>query len=412
VSKRRLVITAVTVQGLSQRQAAAVYGVSQGWVSRVLARWRVEGEAAFEPRSRRPRSSPSAMSQQVVDLVLRLRKELAGQGLDAGAHTICWHAEHHHRVRVSAATVWRILSRHGQVVPEPAKRPKASYTRFAAELPNQMWQTDFTHWQLTDQHGRRTEVEILNFLDDHSRYLLACVAYLRVSGSAVVQTFRHAVDLHGIPASVLSDNGMVFTTRFAGNRAGRGGRNAFQHELARLGVIQKNSSPAHPQTCGKVERFHQTLKRWLARQPAAATLAELQTQLNAFAEHYNTARPHRALGRATPAVAYQTRPKATPTGTVPTHDRLRRDIIDATGKVTLRHGGRLYKIGVGRTHARTHILLLIQDLHITVINEATGELLRQLDLDPAKTYQPTGRPPGPQHTRSEPKRGFGPMPMS
>jgi transposase len=162
MSKARLVITAVVIEGRSQSEVARAYGVSQPWVSRLVTRWRLEGEAAFEPRSRRPRRSPTATPPQTVELVLRLRKELAEQGLDAGPHTLVWHLEHHHDVRLSAATVHRILTRHGLVTPEPKKRPKASYTRFEADLPNQMWQTDFTHVRLST--GR--DVEVLNFLDD------------------------------------------------------------------------------------------------------------------------------------------------------------------------------------------------------------------------------------------------------
>ena len=187
----------------------------------------------------------------------------------------------------------------------------------------------------------------------------------------------------------------MFTTRFAG---GKGGRNALENELRRLGVTQKNGRANHPQTQGKAERFQQTLKRWpAAQQPQPATLTELQTLLDAFTAHYNTRRPHRSLEhRSTPAAACAARPKAAPGDrAVGTHDRVRTDRIDADGKVTLRHAGRLYHIGAGRTHARTRILLLVQDLDIRVINAATGELLRQLTLDPARNYQPTGRPPGP-----------------
>ena len=222
MSNARLVITAVVVEGRSHSEVARAYGVTQPWVSRLVARYRAEGDAAFEPRSRRPHSSPTATRPEVVELVLRLRKQLIEQGLDAGAHTMCWHLHQHHQVAVWAATVWRILSRHGQITPEPKKRPKSSYTRFEAELPNQMWQTDFTHYRLAN--GR--DVEILNFLDDHSRYLLACVAYSRVTGPAVVVVFGDTIAGHSIPASVLSDNGMVFTTRLAGNRAGKGAATA------------------------------------------------------------------------------------------------------------------------------------------------------------------------------------------
>jgi transposase InsO family protein len=389
MSKARLVITAVVIEGRSQSEVARAYEVSQPWVSRLIARWRAEGEAAFEPRSRRPRRSPTATPPETVELVLRLRKELAEQGLDAGAHTICWHLEHHHQVRLSAATAWRILSRNGQVSPEPKKRPKASYTRFEADLPNQMWQTDFTHVRLTT--GR--DVEVLNFLDDHSRLLLAAVAYPRVTGPAVAKLFGRTVDTYGIPASVLSDNGMVFTTRFAGSKDGKGGKNAFEKELRRLHVAQKNSTPNHPQTCGKIERLHQTLKKWLTAQtPQPATLAELQALLDAFRDQYNHRRPHRSLDRRTPAAAYTARPKAAPTSArTDSHDRVRRDRIDDSGVVTLRHNGRLHHIGIRRTHARTHVIMLIQDLNIRVIAATTGELLRELVLDPTRDYQPQTR---------------------
>lgn len=383
MSRARLVITAVVVEGRPVAEVAATYGLHRAWVYRLLARYRAEGEAAFEPRSRRPRSSPTATPQHVVERVLGLRKQLTEQGLDAGPHTICWHLANEH-VRVSVATVSRILTRHGAVVPDPGKRPRSSYRRFEADLPNQTWQSDFTHWQLADGQ----DAEILNWLDDHSRYLLAATAHRPVTGPIVLAAFRAVVAVHGLPASVLTDNGLVYTTRFAGGRRGRATRNGFETELARLGIQQKNSTPNHPQTCGKVERFHQTLKKWLARQPRARSLPELQTQLDAFRIHYNERRPHRALGRRTPAAAYTARPKATPTGTQPTHERVRRDRIDDSGVVTLRHHGRLHHIGIGRTHARTHVLLLIQDLQIRVINEQTGELLRDLTLNPTRDYQP------------------------
>lgn len=391
MSKARLVITAVVIEGRSQAEVARAYGVSQPWISRLVARYRAEGDAAFEPRSRRPHTSPTATSPEVQELILRLRKELTDGGLDAGAHTISWHLAAHHRTIVPATTVWRVLTRHGHIEPNPKKRPKSSYTRFEADLPNQMWQTDFTHYRLPD--GR--DVEILNFLDDHSRYLLACVAFPRVTGPAVVATFRAATAVHGLPASVLSDNGMVFTTRFAGGRgprrAGRNTRNGFETELAHHNIVQKNSSPNHPQTCGKVERFHQTLKKWLATQPEQpATVAALQTLLDIFADIYNTRRPHRALHRRTPLAAYLARPKATPAATPATETRVRRDRVDTTGAVTLRYHGRLHHIGIGRAHARTHVLLLIQDRNIRVINENTGALLRELVLDPTRDYQPRG----------------------
>jgi hypothetical protein len=177
------------------------------------------------------------------------------------------------------------------------------------------------------------------------------------------------------------------------------GRLRLEHELRRLHITQKNSRPNHPTTCGKVERFQQTLKKWLAAQPLQpATIVELQALIDLFVDAYNQHRPHRSLPqRATPATAYAARPKATP-GTdrsADTHDRVRTDKIDKTGCVTLRLAGRLHHIGIGRTHTGTHVLLLVQDLDVRIIDAATGELLRELTIDPSRDYQPTGRPPGP-----------------
>ena len=195
----------------------------------------------------------------------------------------------------------RYLAKAGLVVPEPKKRPKASYLRFAAALPNECWQADFTHYRLTAASGRPgADVEIISWLDDCSRYALHVSAYRRITGPIVLTTFRATVATHGIPAATLTDNGMVFTTRLSG---GKGGRNGFETELRRLHITQKNSRPNHPTTCGKVERFQQTLKKWLRAQPVQpATLAELQVLLDTFTDAYNHHRPHRSLPqRATPA---------------------------------------------------------------------------------------------------------------
>ena len=285
MSKARLVITAVTVEKRPVGEVARSYGVARSWVYALLARYAAEAEAAFKPWSRRPVTSPRAIPDATVSMITELRKELAGQGLDAGPHTICWHLEHHHRVRVSAATVGRYLARAGLVTPGPRKRPKSSCIRFAAELPNECWQADFTHYPLASGTG----TEILTWLDDHSRYALSLTAHHRVTGPAVVAAFRAAVAAHGAPASTLTGNGMVFTTRFSG---GRGGRNGLETELRRLGIRQKNGKPNHPQTQGKVEWFQQTLKNWLRAQPAQpAILTQLQALLDTFASVCNHQRP-------------------------------------------------------------------------------------------------------------------------
>src|SRR5665213_2051882 len=209
MSKTRLVITAVVLEGRSQAEVARTYGVSKSWVSKLVARYRAEGEEAFEPRSRRPKTSPHATPPATVELIVALRGRLADAGLDAGPDTIGWHLADEHKVVVSAATISRQLTKAGLVVPEPKKRPRSSYIRFEADLPNQCWQSDFTHYRL----AAGADSEILSWLDDCSRYALHASAHTAVTGPIVLATFRQTVATYGIPASTLTDNGMVFTTR-------------------------------------------------------------------------------------------------------------------------------------------------------------------------------------------------------
>ena len=392
MSRARLVITAVVLEGRGVREVARDYGVSAAWVSKLVARYRDEGDAAFEPRSRRPLRSPRATPPQVVRLVVELRRRLVAVGDDAGPETIRWHLAQHHGVSLSAASIGRYLHRAGLITPQPHKRPRSSYVRFQADQPNECWQADFTHYRLCTGE----DSEILCWLDDHARYALGVSAHRRVTGPIVLAEFRRAVARHGVPASTLTDNGMVFTTRLAG---GKGGRNAFEAELRRLGIAQKNSRPNHPTTCGKVERFQQTLKRWLAAQrEQPASITQLQRLLDRFVAHYNGERPHRSLDDCcTPQLAYQRRPKATPSDrSDDAHNRVRHDVIDNAGKITLRMNGRLHHIGLGSTLRGTRVVVLVQDLHVRVVNSSTGELIRELTVDPTKDYQGTGMPPGPK----------------
>jgi transposase InsO family protein len=390
-SKARLVITALFVEHQTPAEVAARYGVHRAWVYKLKARYEAEGETALEPRSRRPKTSPAATPPQIVDLVLRLRKQLLEDGHDAGADTLGWHLARHHAITLSRATIHRILTRHGAVTPEPKKRPKSSYVRFEAAMPNQTWQSDFTHYPLSDTTTFPNGVEIITWLDDCTRYALHISAHAAITTPIVTATFRETAAQHGIPASTLTDNGMVYTVRLAGIGR-RGGRNGFEAQLRAWHVVQKNSRPNHPTTCGKVERFQQTMKNWLRAQPEQpSTIAELQTLLDQFRHTYNQHRPHRSLPhRATPAALYDTMPKALPgpDRDTDTHDRVRHDRVDKSGTVTLRVHGQLRHIGVGRTHAGTHVILLIQDLDVRIANAITGELLRELTIDPDKDYQP------------------------
>jgi len=383
MSLARLVVTAVRIEGRTKAEVSRDYGVSTRWVYELCRRFDAEGDVGLEPRSRRPRASPQRTSGAVEDEIVALRKELADQGLDAGAHTIAYHLISRHGRAPSVATIWRVLSRRGFVTPQPQKRPKSSFVRFCAEMPNERWQGDITHWAL--QGG--TEVEILNVIDDHSRFLVSSVGTDVFKGGDVVAVFLQAAGVHGLPASVLTDNASVFTG------VPRGGRCAMETELGSLGVRYVHSSPYHPQTCGKVERFHQTLKRWLAKQPGARTVSELQDQLERFGAYYNGTRPHRALGRRTPVEAFEGRPKATPAlpgFEISSHYRVRKDRIDSCGKLTIRHNSRLHHIGLGRRFKGTRVLVLVRDLYVRVITEQ-GELLRELTLDPSRNYQPQER---------------------
>lgn len=383
---RRAVVLSVTVEGLSQAETARRYKVSKAFVSQLLARYRAEGDAAFEPRSRRPHTSPTKLADDVVALIIELRDQLAFAGLDAGPETIAWHLQHHHQLQVSTATIRRKLIAARRIDPQPRKRPRSSYKRFEAALPNETWQTDFTHWRLADG----TDIEIITWLDDHARAALSVTAHPRITGDIVVDTFTKTAENTGYPASVLSDNGMVYTARFA---FGQGGRNQLETLLALLGIDQKLSRPNHPTTCGKVERFQETMKKWLRAQPRAETIEQLQEQLDKWVVIYNHQRPHRSLKKRTPDVVYNLLPKATPAGGAGIHIRVRTDTIDNHGKVSLRRAGRMHHIGIGRRHKHQPVLLLIADLDVRVVHRNTGELLTQLTIDPTRGYQPQAKNP-------------------
>lgn len=316
--------------------------------------------------------------------MLAIRDELTEQGLDAGADTIAEHLARE-RITLSRTTIWRILTANNKVTAQPQKRPRSSWQRFSADRPNELWQSDFTHVPLTDG----TDTEVIGWIDDNSRKMLHLTAHRRVTGRVVTDTFTTTAAEHGHPAATLTDNGMVYTTRLARGGRGRGDGtgNGFETLLADLGITQKNGKPFKPTTQGKIERFWQTLKKYLDAHPAGS-LPELQNTLDTFRNYYNTVRPHRGIGRKTPDFAYTLIPKAIPTN--PTDKnvwRVRYDTIDNDGKITLRHTGRLLHLGIGRAHARTEIICLVHNDNATVIALNTGELLAEFTLNPDKNYQ-------------------------
>ena len=381
----RYVVDAVLLEGRSYRDVAAAHGVSKSWVAKVLSRFKQGGYEAIEPRSKAPHTLPFKCSVELEDQIVRLRKLLDDDGLDAGAATIHYHLSLVHDHPPSVSTIWRVLKRRGFVTPQPHKRPRSSWVRFEAALPNECWQSDMTHWQLADG----SEVEIINYLDDYSRLVLASIVVAVATSPLVLRTFHQAAKAWGFPASLLTDNGAIYTASY------RGGRSAMESELLALGIVFKHSSPYHPQTCGKVERFHQTLKKFLGAQDAAATIAELQAQIDRFIAYYNNVRPHRAKGRKTPRSAFDARDKAMPMATkiqVSNETRVRHDRIDEHGSVTIRYRSKLHHVGLGREFKRRRVIVLVDGLEIRVLDAQTRELLRALTLNPTRDYQPTGKP--------------------
>lgn len=362
------------------KELAQTHGVSASWLFKLLRRYRLEGEAGLVPRSRRPKRSPARIADRYEDEVVTLRKELTDLGVDAGAETIHYHLARRHSEVPSVSTIWRILKARGFVIAQPHKRPKSSYTRFCADVPNEWWQADVTHVELEDGQV----FEVLNVIDDHSRLCIASRAMVHVKSHDVIRVLHQAAEKWGYPAGFLTDNGLIFT----GHRR-YGLANAFEQELFALGIAAKHARPYHPQTCGKVERFHQTLKKYLAARKGIATKKQLQRALDRFAAYYNDVRPHRDIGRRTPASVYGAREKATPGKAVVETDgrRLRFDKVDKKGTVTLRYRGRLHHIGIGNAYTGWRIAMLIDDRNVEIV-ALDGSPLRRLVLDPSKDYQP------------------------
>lgn len=180
-----------------------------------------------------PETSPSKTSPNLEAEILQLPRTLEGAGHNASPHTIAAQLERTHHSSPSVSTIWKVLRRNAMIVEQPKERPRSSYLRFEADLPNETWQSDFTHWRLADGTG----IEILTFGDDHSRKVLSITAYRVVTVALVLQQFRATIAEYGPPASTLTDNGLVFTTRV------RGGMNTFENELNLLGIDQKNGLP-------------------------------------------------------------------------------------------------------------------------------------------------------------------------
>jgi len=379
VDKGRFLIETHLRTGRPIAELAAAHGVHRSWLYKLLARYRVEGEAGLKPRSRRPQHSPARIAGDWEDEIVTLRKQLGDLGVDAGAVTIQSHLARRHDAVPSTSTIWRVLKARGFVTPQPHKRPRSSYVRFVAELPNECWQADVTH-VATAEGGL---LEVLNVIDDHSRLCVASRAFVTTRSPDVVRALHRAGAVHGYPQRLLTDNGAIFTASAVG------GASAMESELLSLGIASRHSRPYHPQTCGKVERFHQTLKKFLAKQDPVSTRKALQRQLDTFVAYYNDVRPHRGIARRTPAEAFAARERAYPTG--PRIDttgyRVRHERVSKAGSVTLRRNSRMHHIGLGAAYTGWRVVLLVAGLEVRVLT-LEGDQIRRCIIDPDVDYQP------------------------
>jgi transposase InsO family protein len=358
------------------------------------ARFEEEGIDGLQDRSRRPLTSPGQTPAEVEDMVLRRRKQLLESGCDHGPQSIVWSLQREGALEVvpSPSTVWQILTRRGAITPQPQKRPKSATKRFCFARPNECWQSDWTGWMLADD----SPVAIAGSLDDHSRYDVGLRAGPGdADGELVWSVILAGIDECGIPSMSLSDNGIVYTGRFHDHES------AFEINLRALGVRTINSAPFHPQTCGKIERFWQTLKKWLRARPPAATIEELNDLLAEFRNFYNHQRPHRALRGAIPAEVFAATTKARPA------DRPLPAPVFVSRHVVGEHSGNLfippYKVNVGLRWAG-HACDCIRDgEHITIFSGIT--LVREFTADPTRNYQP-----GDKNTRTYRNREPKPTP--
>jgi transposase InsO family protein len=367
---------------LNVSKVCAEVGVSRKTFYKWVARYRAEGLDGLEERSRRPHRIPAQTAVGVEELIVRLRKELADAGLDHGATTIQWHlgrrtAELSGRRVPSVATIHRILVRRGLVTPSPSKRPKTSWCRFEAPAPNEWWQIDAMGWVIATG-----AVEVFNVLDDHSRVAVRSRAVVSASGEQAWTTFSEAAQRWGFPAGCLSDNGLCFSGKLRGYEV------LFEQRLRAAGVRPFTGRPYHPQTTGKVERFQQTLKKWLRRQPLAADLAELQAQLDEFCRIYNFERPHQGIGRATPISRWQASPATQPAPDsipAPIWPARTRHSIVANGVASLDD----LAIHIGAEWTGRDATIIVDGVHATVFID--DQLIRHLRIDPTRHYQPSGR---------------------
>lgn len=379
----------------------AEHGLSRKTFYAIRARAATEGQAAaLEPHSRRPRTSPHQITDGVKEQALGVRAALESSGLDYGPISV------HDKMRAmgldqvpSTASLARIFRQAGVARLEPKKKPRAAWRRFVYPAPNACWQLDATEYVLT---GGRSCV-IFQLIDDHSRLALASHVARSETTKAAIAVFDKAVAAHGVPQRLLSDNGIAL------NPSRRGYLGQFVEHLSKLGVQAITGKPYKPTTQGKNERFHQTLFRYLDKQPLAGTFSELQAQVDAFDHIYNTERPHQGLpGRITPHAAWEATPKADaprpqpdPPFVVKRHQRalLPKDLPPGTHLKTLGSNG-TFTLGavtynVAGRYAFEQVIVTTDGDTIIVANLEREVLIEHTRPAPGVKYVGNGKPSGP-----------------
>ncbi len=399
----------------------AEHGLSRKTFYVLLGRAREQGQAAvLEPWSRRPKTSPSRIAEDVKQQALGVRAALEASGLDHGPISVHDKMKAMGLAAPSVASLARIFREKGVARLEPRKKPRAAYRRFVYPAPNACWQLDATEYVLT---GGRTCV-IFQLEDDHSRLAVASHVAGGETSQGALTVVAKGVAARGVPQRLLSDNGVAL------NPSRRGWEGQLVAYVTSLGVEAITGKPGKPTTQGKNERFHQTLFRWLDKQSLAETIEQLQDQVDRFDVIYNIERPHQGLpGRITPQQAWDAtpvaeppRPKpapvtpvipapATPAGTPAPAARPRTAgpagpgeyvrKVRSSGGVTIRDVA--YQIG--RAHAGEYVHVIIDTGTISFFDTRTGEFLIKHPLpEPGIRYVGTGKPRHPSaNTEPSPK---------
>lgn len=361
-------------------------GISRKSYYKYLGRFCSEGLEGLRPRSRRPLSSPESTPPQMVELIRVARVELAAEGWDNGALSIFYRLLRQGVQPPVWRTIHRVLVRQGLVVPQPRKRPRSSYRRFEFPAPDDCWQIDGFGYQLADGQS----AVIFEVKDDCSRTQIANLAWTAEDTMGAWECLARGIDAFAKPHLLLSDNSLAFTGK-AYNKIV-----LVEKNLIALGIKPITSRPHHPQTCGKNERGHQTMQRWLAAQPTAATLVELQALLDRYQAEYNN-RPHQGLDpNQTPLERRIAAARHTP-------NPIRPDEPTLVRHCTVHLRGFLswdgIRIAVGAELAGRMVLVFATGDHLLIFYR--HHLVRELILDRSRRYQGLPQPRRRDHNRDQ-----------